>query len=252
MPARDQQRELPEVLQHHYHHHGIRRFYILDTGSQPPLSTQTYGIPSSTTTFEYFYDTDLDGKDRYHIYNECNRRFGSRHTWIGYLDPDEYLQMTGNETLIDLLKTYEHNQKVGALGVNWRVHTSGGLVKRPPEGDRKAFTECIIDDPKQDNRYVKSFIKTEYYKTAISPHIFALREDTITVGENGDKIKTAWRVPITRDKWALHKYGVKSKEQYLEKGQRGRGKDEPVDMEEWDHINSLEHVECSELSKYNP
>lgn len=99
--------------------------------------------------------------------------------------------MIGNETLVEFLQTSDRNQKFGAVGVNWRVHTSSGLVKRPPEGNRKAFTECILDDPKEANRCVKSFVTTEYYKSAISPYVFALQEDTIPVGENGDKLETA-------------------------------------------------------------
>ncbi|KAL8832884.1 MAG: hypothetical protein Q9170_004704 [Blastenia crenularia] len=251
--VRDQYRDLPEFLQHHYHHHGIRRFYIMDHASKPPLSTQTYGIPSSATTFEYFYNTDIEGKGQYRTYNECNRRFGDRHTWIGYLDLDDYLQMTGHETLVEFLQSFHHNQKIGAVAVNWRTHTSSGLNRRPPEGNRKALTECIIDDPKQDNRYIKSFVKTEYYKNTISSRMFALNNDTITVGENGDKIKAPWRVPITRDRWALHHYGVKSKEQYEETGYRVKnGMEEPVDMKEWNHIEDMDHVECPELSKYDP
>ncbi|KAL8708071.1 MAG: hypothetical protein Q9220_007003 [cf. Caloplaca sp. 1 TL-2023] len=252
MAVRDQHRELPELLQHHYHHLGVRRFYIMDDGSQPPLSGKDYGIPASVLTFDYFYPHEHVQSMQYHIYNECNTRYGSRHKWIGYLDADEYLEMTGNQTLVEFLQMFEHNEKIGAVGVNWKTHTSGGLLKRPPEGCRKAFTECIIDDPKQDNKHIKSFVKPQYYSEPRSPHSFVLKDDTITVGENGDKVVGAYRVPITRDKWSLHHYGIKSMEQYVEKEHRGNAMDQPKDMGWWDHIKALEHVECKEMARYTP
>ncbi|KAI4087763.1 MAG: hypothetical protein LQ344_006582 [Seirophora lacunosa] len=257
MAVRNQHRELPELLQHHYHHLGIRRFYIMDDNSLPPLSTRTYGIPSSAITFQYFYFADHEQEMQYHIYNHCNEHYGSRHTWIGYLDADEYLEMTGNETLVDFLHTFDRNttdqKPIGAVGVQWRTHTSSGLEKRPPDGGcRKAFTECIIDDPTQDNRHIKSFVKTAYYAKPETPHFFALKAGAVTVGEHGDVRHDSWRTPITRDRVALHHYGVKSKEQYMEKVQRGNAMDQPKSMQWWDHIRDMNHTACPELALYEP
>ncbi len=52
MAVKDQDLDLPEFFIHHYHHVGIRRFYIMDDGSDPPLSSITnYGVPNSVLTF---------------------------------------------------------------------------------------------------------------------------------------------------------------------------------------------------------
>ncbi len=72
--------------------------------------------------------------------------FGDKHTWMGFLDPDEFLEMTGGETLSDFLHGWARNDTVGAVGVNWLVHSSAGLLTRPVDGPRKAFNRCISDD----------------------------------------------------------------------------------------------------------
>ena len=73
--------------------------------------------------------------------------FGDKHTWMGFLDPDEFLEMTGNETLSGFLHDWARNDTVGAIGVSWLVHSSAGLLTRPAEGPRKSFNRCIVDDP---------------------------------------------------------------------------------------------------------
>ncbi|KAL8669307.1 MAG: hypothetical protein Q9168_006096, partial [Polycauliona sp. 1 TL-2023] len=255
--VRDQHRELSELLQHHYYHLGIRRFYIMDDNSQPPLSTKDYGIPSSAITFHYFYLADHRPKMVYHIYNTCQEQYGSRHTWIGYFDADEYLEMTGKETLVEFLRSFDRNltenTPIGAVGVQWRTHTSSGLQKKPPVGDcRKSFTECIIDDPTQDNRHIKSFVKTAYYLHPTNPHFYILKDGAVTVGEHEDVLHNAFRTPITRDRVALHHYGVKSKEQYEEKMARGNGIDIPKKWDWWNHIEEMNHTACPELELYEP
>ncbi|KAI4235931.1 MAG: hypothetical protein L6R40_006299 [Gallowayella cf. fulva] len=255
--VRNQHRELPELLQHHYHHLGIRRFYIMDDNSSPPFSTRTYGIPSSAITIQYFYLADHEKDMQYHIYNFCNEQYGARHTWIGYFDADEYLEMTGNETLVEFLHTFDRNitdqTPIGAVGISWRTHTSSGLEKRPPDGHcRKTFTECIIDDPEQDNRHIKSFVKTAYYDKPSTPHYFELKDGAVTVGEHDDVQHDSFRTPITRDRIALHHYGVKSKEQYMEKVQRGNAMGDPKDVGWWDHIKDMKHTPCPELALYGP
>ncbi|KAL8743539.1 MAG: hypothetical protein Q9190_004120 [Brigantiaea leucoxantha] len=251
--VKDQHLDLPEFLRHHYHHLGVRRFYIMDDGSIPPLSTHEYGIPSEAITFSYYYPTmDHQKQMQYRLYSECFDRFGERHTWLGFFDADEYLEMTGGETLVEFLRTFGSNGFIGAVGVNWKTHTSSALLERPSEGCRKSFTTCIIDDPEQDNRHIKSFVKSQFFGGAVTPHYFHLKNGTRTVGEHEDAVPKSWRTPITRDRIALHHYGVKSKAQYLEKENRGNAMNQPKTMEWWDHIEGMEHAECSEMANYDP
>ena len=42
LAIKDEYHMLTEWLVHHYNHHGIRRFYIMDDGSDPPISSYDY------------------------------------------------------------------------------------------------------------------------------------------------------------------------------------------------------------------
>jgi hypothetical protein len=142
MAVKDQHLDLQEFFIHHYHHLGIRRFYIMDDGSEPPLSShKDYGIPRKHLTFHYYSRKDRVKGMQHHVYDTCISLYRDRHTWMAFLDADEMLEMTGEETLREMLKRWEWDRSVGALAVNWKTHGSNGLLMRP-ESARKAFTDC--------------------------------------------------------------------------------------------------------------
>ncbi len=153
MSVKNQPLDLPEFFIHHHHHIGINRIYIMDDGSEPPLSSMPdYGVPSTILTFDY-QDPESFGGNHYRqlaIYGRCIEKYGSLHTWMAFIDGDEFLETPGKETLKEVLMSFEHNDTVGALGVNWRMHTSGGLLKRP-ESARKSFTTCHWDNMENNN-----------------------------------------------------------------------------------------------------
>lgn len=260
MAVKDQAMDLPEFFTHYYFHHGIRRFYIFDDGTDPPLSSASYPIPSSAITWVYFQphiQSDHLGErngiqEKY--YTGCVKMFGDRHTWMGFLDADEFLEMTGGETLSDFLHEWALNDTVGAVGVNWLVHSSAGLLTRPEEGPRKAFDRCIIDNPHNDNLKVKTFARTALFDKMWNCHCVArFRNGAIQVGEDGDLItKNCDRNPITRERWGLHHFGPKSKEEFLQKQERGKIRGGKSTQHWWKKIENEEQRDCLELTKYVP
>jgi hypothetical protein len=259
--VKDQALDLPEFFIHHYHHIGIRRFYVMDDGTEPPLSTiPYYGIPSTALTFEY-QDPAARApghSQQLHIYQRCLENYGKKHTWMAFIDSDEFFETPGNETLKQILTKLEGNEKVGALGVNWQMHTSSGLLKRP-QSARKSFVHCIWDDPENggansNNTHVKSIVKVEKAVRAFNPHMFVLKDGAQTVGENGDAIVSeAFRLPITRDRIALHHYAGKSREEYEAKMLRGNAMDDPKGEYFWNSLEHyLPHVNCTAMAKYDP
>jgi hypothetical protein len=257
---KDQTRDLPEWLTHHYHHAGVKHFYIMDDGSNPPISTHDmdYGIPKSAITFHYQpRDTRAENMQMV-FYQQCQEWWGSNHTWIAYIDGDEFLEATGDETVEDVLRSFDPDESVGALGVHWKMHNSNGLLTRP-ESARKGFTTCLWDSPHDynggtdDNHHIKSIVKTSKYLHWSNPHKFDLKDDANTVTEHGDVVTTpAWRSPITRDRIALHHYAVKSRQEYEEKMHRSNGMSEPKNEGFWDHMENTPTVVCNEMAKYNP
>ncbi|KAJ3181983.1 hypothetical protein HDU87_000321 [Geranomyces variabilis] len=255
LAVRGQKPDLPEWFIHHYYHLNISRFYVMDDGTMPPLSdTPGWGIPRTAITFDYFTpQTRAKEFQQLHAYNECARKYGERHKWLAFIDADEYLEVQKKTTSLEsFLGGFDNDTTIGAVGVNWQVHTSSGLAKRPLTSHRKTFTTCIQDDPTQDNMHVKAIVKTPYYDYARNAHAFALRNGARTVGENGDTIPWAFRAPITRDRIGLHHYVLNSKQEYQEKLDRGNGMGSPKNMGFWDHIEGMPTFECDSMAKYEP
>ncbi|KAG9235213.1 hypothetical protein BJ875DRAFT_374695 [Amylocarpus encephaloides] len=234
----------------------------MDDGSLPPLSTFPLpsSIPSSAVTFTYQDPEDRTGghSQQLSIYRRCLQTWGSQHTWMAFIDGDEFFEMTGgNETFPQFLQSME-DESIGAVAVNWRMHTSSGYLTRP-DSVRKAFINCIWDGPPSDNSLTKSIVRTEFAESPQNPHLWYLKDGRVTVGEKGDLVdgngvqSEALRNPISRARVALHHYALKSREEYEEKMLRGNAMDDPKGEGFW---NSLEHtlpkVACPEMGFYDP
>ncbi|KAK8138265.1 hypothetical protein PG984_001645 [Apiospora sp. TS-2023a] len=314
LAVRDQGPDLPEFLQHHYYNIGVRRFYLMDDGSRPPLSALgadgAYGVPAEALTFVY-YDESARVHDMQHkVYNDCVHVWGANHTWMAFIDADEFLDVLGaspppppvpskpassllssfwpfsssslptkqmnssstqngttetdggdggsgeRETLESILRELEPVPHVGALGVNWQMHTSNGRLTRA-ESVRAAYTECIYDDPAHegegsDNKHIKSIVRVRDYERPINPHKFTLKGQQVTVGEHRDAVAHfAFRQPITRDRLSLHHYAVKSRQEYEEKVMRSNAMSAPKDEGFWNHVeHDLPHVECKDMLRW--
>lgn len=124
------------------------------------------------------------------------------------------------------------------------------------DSTRKTYTECIFDDPEHngeasDNKHVKSVVRLDAYGAAWNPHYFGLKDGSLMTGEHGDMSGTGpFRVPITRDRIALHHYAVKSFEEYEEKMQRSNAMGQAKDWSFWDHIETMPHVACPEMARW--
>ena len=275
MLVKDMPTELNEFFTHHYFHHGIRRFYVYDDGSDEPLAdhnnaTHGYSIPSNATTFSYIFPTDVAPEDREHLQDRtmerCLREHGKKHTWMGLLDADEYLEMRSNEfpTLAGWLHHWEKKSSVGGVAVSWLPHSSDGKKHIQSAGFRHSFTECLTDHFKQDNGFwlithSKSFIRTGTPVTIPNIHSAWYEDDFVRVDEHGDDDK-GMRVsiePPTYEFWALHHYATGSREYFEGKASRGRSQGEgkwPVNEGYWNryHNKKLTGYKCDEMTKYIP
>jgi Glycosyl transferase family 2 len=258
MLVRNQGQDLPEVLTHHYYHMGIRRFYIMDDGSEPPLSSiRDFGIPSSAITFHVLSHKGETVKGRQlEVYNDCFKRWGSKHTWMGFFDADELLEITDPSpevTLHSILTELAQNDTVGALAVQWLVHTSAGHSHRQPS-NRASFDVCLTDGVEHFTDQYKSFVRTEFYERAMTPHGFLTRNGTVTVGENDDLVDATHtiRTPSTRSRLTLHHYALKSKDEFEEKMLRKGGDGIVRGWSYWNHMEKNPHQNCTSLKSYIP
>jgi hypothetical protein len=253
LAVRGQSQDLVEFFIHHYYHLGIRRFYIMDDGSEPPLSTFDYpGVPRKVLSFHYFSRATARAANMQDaMYDTCIRQWRHEHTWMAFIDADEMLEMTGEETLKELLTSLEKNKHVGALAVNWQTHSSNGVLKRPVSS-RKAFTDCIWDGAPTHNGIYKSIVKTKFYAEHNGVQRVNLTGGTLTVGEDGISVPAKSRFPPTRNRIALHNYALKSREEYGEKVDQSRTMDQPMTWDFWDNVESMARVDCPSMATNDP
>lgn len=115
--------------------------------------------------------------------NHCAFKYGVNNTWLAFIDVDEFFDLPGGETLEEILKSLEKEPNVGALGVNWAMHSSSNQRYRA-DSIRQTYLECITDDDTKSggqpgNKHVKSIVRQKAYsspsKSAVpGPH----RRDT--------------------------------------------------------------------------
>lgn len=268
--AKNESLNLPELFTHYYYHVGIRRFYIMDDGSDPPLSSYNYPISKDHITFTYYTKEQRhEHNNQLFLNEECHRLYGDRHTWMGHFDCDEYLEVVRrNETFVSILKDLSLDPRIGQLGINWQVHNSNNREVRQ-QSIRKGYTSCIDDDPASNgeqsrNRHVKSIVRTDRYvgSQPDHPHTFVMSNDSIAVGEDGREWTTGlgqfpypspWRWPPTRQRLTLHHYNIKSRAEYEEKMLRSKtieaGK---TTWNFFDEENEVPRWECKEMASYNP
>ena len=262
LAVKDQYPDMAEWLVHHYAHLGIRRFYIMDDGSSPPLATLDYSkfIDPRALTHRYYLPETRGRYQQLTIYDECQALFGKHHKWIAYFDADEFLEVQKPHTLNSILEPLEKNETVGALAINWVIHGWDNKEKRPAEGVRKGFTSCMLDTKKDlgfdqgtRNQHIKVIVKTDSFLQPSNPHKMFLQEGKITVGEDGDVVdRRAWRVPPSRKKIGLHHYAIKSKEEYAKKIDRGNGMGDPKGWAWFEEMMTVPSATCLSMAVYEP
>ncbi|PHH61943.1 hypothetical protein CDD81_7692 [Ophiocordyceps australis] len=255
LAVKDQAQDLPEWLQHHYFNMGIGKFYIMDDGSDPPMSSlaHTFGIPPSALEFYYSDKSQHLRRMQRTLYNRCVELARPKHhTWMAFLDADEFLDTPGPESLRAILSAFEPVTSIGAVAINWHVHSSSGHLVRQPSV-RGAYTQCLIDDDGEDgwlNRYVKSIVRLAAYKSMATPHFFHLENNSVTVGEHGDLVRDSWR-RASRDRLAVHHYAVKSRQEMEQKINRSSANGNGRTWNFWNVVeNEIPHVNCSSMLRW--
>ncbi|KAI3434496.1 hypothetical protein D9Q98_002571 [Chlorella vulgaris] len=206
---------------------GVQKLYIWDTGSTPPLLDAVRDFVTAGVV-HYEYDAEVRPKAGTHgpqvaLYDRCLRRWGAAHTFMAFIDTDEFIVLRdATSDLPALLQDYEGH---GGVVVNWEVFGSGGLQVRPKGNAMMSYWRC---SPRThpENRHVKSVVRPACtLESSTDPHHFLYRStpectpvSTLHEPVLGPKSKE----PVL-ERWALHHYAVKSVDDFQQKMTRGSG-----------------------------
>lgn len=255
---KNQPLDLQEFFRHHYHHMGVRHFYIGDDGSDPALETFEYpGVPREALHFHHYTPAEHVVGMQPKMYNDCVSFANGKHTWMAFFDEDEFLEMIDpNVRIHDFLKGFEDE---GALGVNWQMHGSSGRKQISVQDDRQIFLNCfpspaIQHEDCSDNVHIKTISNVKYLDRVLGPHTISCKPGKTTVGEYHDILgESPWRTPSTTDHIRLHHYVVRSEEEFAKKLLRGNAMDDPKSWGWWNYTEICAVQSCGEtISLYRP
>lgn len=194
---------------------GVEKFYIYDNGSSDSTRQvlQPY-IESGLVEYIYFpgYRMQLAA------YDDCleNHRYDSR--WIAFIDIDEFIVPITDSSIPVFLKRFEN---FPVVEINWLVYGSSGKESKSDDPVMDRFRSHSIGDHRL-NRHVKSIVNPRRIFNMIGCHE-AARINGKGADSHGNPISRSFRDRVPQqDIIRINHYAVKSREEFLEKQNRGR------------------------------
>lgn len=194
---------------------GVEKFYIYDNGSDDNTAEvlKPY-IEKGIVDYVSFpgYRMQLAA------YDDClaRHRFDTR--WIAFIDLDEFIVPVADSSVPEFLKKHED---APAVEINWLIYGSGGAVEKNDRPVMERFRHHSKGDHKL-NRHVKSIVNPRRVYSMIGCHEVA-RINGKAVDSHGNKIRKGFRDrEPQQDVIKINHYAVRSREEFLEKQNRGR------------------------------
>lgn len=110
---------------------GVDRFFIYDNDPALPLRSLLAAHADYATVIDWPGDPTAGWPGRnlqVRTYTEALVRRVASHTWVAFLDPDEFIVLREHETLPAFLSSLGN---VGAVRLNWHVFGHNGFFEDP-------------------------------------------------------------------------------------------------------------------------
>ena len=215
--VRDQEHYIKEWLAFH-HIVGVERFVLILHKCGDLTENRIRELPFAEDIFVHHVIDESVVSVQLGVYHWAVQHYGHDSRWLLFLDSDEFMFGTVEDSLPALLEPYEH---FGGLAVHLHHFGSNNHVFRPPSLSIEAFTKRKPDDYDM-NRAVKSFIRTDQLAAILSPHI----QVTIApvVREHFDPVGAIHWGPQKKPTFDIvrcNHYHTRSMEDWVERRRRG-------------------------------
>lgn len=178
------------------------------------------------------------------LYDRCLRRWGNAHTFMAFIDTDEFMVLRdGTPDLPTLLKDYVGH---GGLVINWEVFGSGGLQLRPKGNAMMSYWRC---SPRNhpENGHVKSVVQAACaLESSTDPHHFFYRDtpECMPVNTRHEPVPgPKSRTPV-QERWALYHYAIKSVDDFQQKMMRGSGMGNVKTLAYLQYVDNFTDARC--------
>ena len=202
---------------------GVEKFYIYDNGSTDDTKRvlQPY-IDRGIVDYTFFPGQKMQIK----AYDDCIDRHRLDARWLAFIDIDEFIYPLKDATVTEFLRHVEHAPSVE---INWLVFGSNGQEKKSDRPVMERFTRHSRGSHYL-NHHVKSIVDPRRVYNMIGCHEGA-RINGKAVDPHGNAVKVSFRDrEPQQDVIRINHYAIKSREEFVEKQQRGRasGRQRPV------------------------
>lgn len=169
---------------------------------------------------------EMDDFPQLIAYQHAWENFGEKVDWMAFIDGDEFLFPTKEESMQAALSPYEQ-QELSALGVYWKCYGSNGHIA-DPDG---LILETYPRHSKNDflpNRHIKSILRGGEKVLHIRSHLFDTERGTFD--ELMRPISHGWMKELTPsyEAFRINHYQVQSRQFYFEVKQEMGGADLPA------------------------
>jgi FkbM family methyltransferase len=195
---------------------GVEKFYLYNNNS----SDNTLDIvqPYIQSGEVVLHDWPFSNKQQASAYEHCLASYKQESEWIAFIDLDEFLFPTEQESLTEVLEEFD---SLPAVGVNMLNFGSSGHEIRPEGLQIEHFTKRAIDDFEQ-NRYVKSIVRPEQIQRPSCPHFFIpINQEAFSVTENKEPLGCSISERLSVQKLRINHYFTRSKQETKQKIMRG-------------------------------
>jgi hypothetical protein len=104
------------------------------------------------------------------------------HSWMLYLDADEFLNINGFRNIKEYLNLFK---EADSIGINWLMFGSSGH-KNQPAG---LITENFVRSELRLNSHVKSFVRPSVAVKVLNPHYYVMLNPSRCFSCNGTKMR---------------------------------------------------------------
>ena len=224
--VRDDHDYIVEWINHHLSL-GIKPIYLYDHLSLPPLDTF---VKSFINDGRVVYErVNLKGSTgglspQLYAYERCLSDHGAKHTWLAFLDVDEFLIFRNSMPVQSLPAFLLDYEKFSALAVHWILFGSSGHEVKPSRNVLRSYIRCMPLKHTQ-HLFVKSIVNTRCtVGTTDSPHSFKHNCSSPSVRTNNMPIHGATAVDFpVHESLVIHHYATKSLEDFELKVLKGSG-----------------------------
>lgn len=215
---------------------GFSKIYVYDHSSATPLNL-TVGdyIQDGTVEYQYFaadhvryaegYTTNLQRfltTVQGQSYKHCIETHGSKHTFMGFIDMDEFL-VFHDHSMHNITQFLSRYEAYAGVSLYWILLGSSGHKRRPKGMVIKNYLKCVPRRHKYHTQF-KSFVNLKFQPTMYSPHRALFNVSTgYLVDENMVRIATGRNKNCTHRFAAVYHYATKSEQDFHNKLRQGGG-----------------------------